>query len=176
MESVFEVKIDLKASKKCLVQIRPDVIDVKPVDVLQGKRRELETKRVVACQVWEQDKIRLTYCSGARLECKRIVLTPVQPGDDVTEWVQAICKLSNIGTDPDPKKALVLINPASGQGKAVSRSTHILKSLKEAGMELEVVFTQAKGHAEEVVRTLKEINQFNCFLVSDCYCVMEQGS
>ena len=150
LEDVFRVQVDDKVEKEYEVCLGGKRMSFKPVDILRGRRIELEGDHVVACQN-KEELFELTYCNGNSLDCRTFRFKPSNSSEDLDkeQWISSIKRISNLERKSNSRKMLVLVNPKSGKGNALSTSRSVTKVLEKAGFDYELLVTERQGHAEE---------------------------
>ena len=56
------------------------------------------------------------------------------------------------------KKCVLIINPTSGRNKKITNIELLNKTLNEYDYDLEIKYTEYKGHATEIVKNLENID------------------
>ncbi|ORY28466.1 ATP-NAD kinase-like domain-containing protein [Naematelia encephala] len=141
------------------------------LDVLQLSKDGRPPKRLLTCSL--RNFLRARLASAAyegqrrrldlfaliqkghelRLSTMRVLIEPTDV-PEAEEWIQTAMQAAYGQTKPF-RRALVLVNPVGGKGKAKSLvREHVLPILEAAGTVVELTETTHKLHAEEIARDM----------------------
>ena len=185
---VFRVRSDWNGKRKrtFAVTLALDYILMRPLCILEGKYVEMPRDEVVFCtNVIEKEEddeegengggallFTVSHCQKSSQRCRTYEFyanDPDLPLEEAkalaNEWCYAIRRSFSLPSKARSHKALVLVNPNSGSGHAPAVFRRIRPTLDAAGLDFEVVETTHMGHAEEMLRSERDLNRYSAVII-----------
>ncbi len=173
---IFSVTVNRKR-RQYSVSLWPRSLELRPTDFTQGRVVELLTSRIVGCSIDAPGaSFRVVYCTdvGSTLDVKEYTFESAKAAGAAVEavrervaadrWVLEVQKVAGL-KGSSGRSVLVVANPASGRGGGELLGRRVKRVLTRAGLKVETVTTEHKGHAREYIRDLDDIDRFDSIVV-----------